>query len=385
MIDSARTRILFLSGYIHPSHHRKVELLADDPAFSILHVAWPGGGREPGVYSSANGRQSYRVIVAPVRWLGARDDAHRVVYTSLRLGLRRFKPHIVHCEQEQEGLMSAQVALLRWAFARSAALVLYSWQNILRARRLRVRLLSALTRSAASHILCASQEAVSVLRRQGYRGGASVTPMFGVDRRYFYPKTATAPCIPLDSDDFVVGYVGRLVPQKGVDTLLSALALMPRPAQLLVVGDGPALPDLLLLARRLGIAERCHFVGQCPYDRLVDYLNSMQVLVLPSRTSTNWKEQFGRVLVEAMACRVPVIGSDSGAIPEVIDGAGRIFPEGDAAALSRQLAELSADAQLRASLAQAGCERVDALYTVERLAEHVAAVWRALAPTESGR
>jgi glycosyltransferase involved in cell wall biosynthesis len=92
------------------------------------------------------------------------------------------------------------------------------------------------------------------------------------------------------------------------------------------------------------------------------------VLVVPSRTRPNWKEQFGRVLVEAMACGVVVVGSDSGEIPHVVGEAGLIFPEGDVAALRERLVRLSGDAQLRAELAQSGRQRVLAKYTQAQVA-----------------
>jgi glycosyltransferase involved in cell wall biosynthesis len=89
-----------------------------------------------------------------------------------------------------------------------------------------------------------------------------------------------------------------------------------------------------------------------------------------------WKEQFGRVLIEAMACKVPVIGSDSGAIPEVIGNAGLIFPEGDADALADRLRRLMASPALRLELATRGYARMRGLYTQERVAAQTAELYR---------
>jgi glycosyltransferase involved in cell wall biosynthesis len=85
---------------------------------------------------------------------------------------------------------------------------------------------------------------------------------------------------------------------------------------------------------------------------------TFDMLVVPSRTQRNWKEQFGRVLIEGMACGVPVIGSDSGAIPWVIGDAGRIFPEGDAAALANEIRLLAGSPELRRELGEKGRARV---------------------------
>ena len=100
--------------------------------------------------------------------------------------------------------------------------------------------------------------------------------------------------------------------------------------------------------------------------------------MLPSRTTPVWKEQFGRVLAEAMACKVPVIGSDSGAIREVIGDAGLIFPEGNVAALADCLRLLNASPSLRHDLAERGYVRASGLYTQEHIAEQTADFYRQL-------
>jgi glycosyltransferase involved in cell wall biosynthesis len=90
--------------------------------------------------------------------------------------------------------------------------------------------------------------------------------------------------------------------------------------------------------------------------------------VLPSLTRRNWKEQFGRVLVEAMACGVPVIGSDSGAIPEVIGEAGLIVPEGDIQALADALRAIMWDVGVQRKLGKMGRERVLERFTQKEIA-----------------
>src|SRR5262249_145988 len=117
----------------------------------------------------------------------------------------------------------------------------------------------------------------------------------------------------------VIGYVGQLRPEKGVRDLFSAFArLRITDVVLLVVGDGPDHAYLRRPAKRLDITSRVLFVGAV--DRLLvpGYMQAMDCLVVPSRTTPNWKEQYGRIIVEAFLCRVPVIGSSSGSIPELI-------------------------------------------------------------------
>jgi glycosyltransferase involved in cell wall biosynthesis len=104
----------------------------------------------------------------------------------------------------------------------------------------------------------------------------------------------------------------------------------------------------------------------------------MDVLVLPSRTTPQWKEQFGHVLIEAMACGTPVIGSNSGAIPDVIDAAGLLFPEGDVDALAAHLCRLANNPKELHLMSQRGRERVADMYTHERIAEQTMEVYRSV-------
>jgi glycosyltransferase involved in cell wall biosynthesis len=296
--------------------------------------------------------------------------------------VRAFRPDIIHCEHEQESLMALQAAAARALAAPGSALVLFAWQNLVRRRGWPVRLLSWLTRRAAQHVMCASREAEQVLRAQGFRGGTSVLPLFGLDERFFSPRPPAAGRQRLGVSGFVVGAAGRLVPEKGLDTLLHAAARVTArvPVSVALIGDGPEAGRLRALAEALGLQRRLAMPGAVPYDRMADCLSALDVLALPSRTTAHWKEQFGRVLVEALACGVPVVGSRTGAIPEVIGPGGLLFPEGDADALAACLTQLADDEARRRALAAAGRAHVLANYSVQRLAEGVLDIWRGLRP-----
>jgi glycosyltransferase involved in cell wall biosynthesis len=168
--------------------------------------------------------------------------------------------------------------------------------------------------------------------------------------------------------EFTVGYVGRLAGEKGLALLLDALARLDFPWKSLWIGDGPFAGEARARVREKGWEGRVVFTGALPQDRLVKAYRSMDCLVLPSLTCPWWKEQFGRVLVEAMACGVPCIGSDSGSIPEVLGGKGLIFPEGDAPALAARLVALHRSPALRRKLTGAGLKRA-ARYSVPAVAK----------------
>ncbi|BCA66184.1 hypothetical protein SHINM1_017860 [Fluviibacter phosphoraccumulans] len=133
----------------------------------------------------------------------------------------------------------------------------------------------------------------------------------------------------------VIGFVGRFVPEKGVLDLLQALGPLGADYVLVCIGGGPQEIELREHAQSLGVAKQLRILPPMPASALAEHIAAMDVLALPSHTEQFWKEQYGRVLVEAMAAGVPVIGSDSGAIPYVIGDARRVFAEGDIAGICK--------------------------------------------------
>jgi glycosyltransferase involved in cell wall biosynthesis len=237
-----------------------------------------------------------------------------------------------------------------------------------------VRRVQDMALQAADAVLCANREGVERLARLGYRGPTRVLPPIGVDTRVFAPSDR-----PGEVAAFTVGYVGRLVGEKGIDRLIEAMArlrqaALPLPVRLRIIGSGPC--RSALQAAAAGLGRDVEFVAALPQPELAREMSRLHVLVLPSRTTAVWKEQFGRVLTEAMACKVPVVGSSSGAIPEVIGDAGLVFPEDDAAALTDCLLRLIRSPRLRADLAERGHARVMRLYTQEHVAEQTADFYR---------
>jgi glycosyltransferase involved in cell wall biosynthesis len=165
------------------------------------------------------------------------------------------------------------------------------------------------------------------------------------------------------------------VPEKGVDLLIRATAQLHGVWHLTLAGEGPEKEKLASLAKKLGVQEQISFHGWVPAKQMPAYLGQLDVLVLPSRTLPNWKEQFGRVLIEAMACQVAVIGSDSGEIPHVIGDAGLVFPEEDIDTLCTQLIRLQ-DPDTRLALGHAGRHRILTNYTQAQIAAQTVEVYR---------
>jgi glycosyltransferase involved in cell wall biosynthesis len=317
--------------------------------------------------------EGYDLRVTPI-WLNGSFHLHG--YPRLRRIVAETQPDIVHIDEEPYNLASFHAMCL--ARRAGASALFFTWQNL--HRRYPPPFCwweRAVYRWAASAV-AGNQEALRVLRAKGYTGPAHVIPQFGVDPALYDQAR------PPDGGPFTIGYVGRLVPEKGIDDLLRAVSQLPGDWQVRLLGSGPDRQALAALAASLGIAPRVHFDGQVPSADVPAYLSRLHVLALPSRTRPNWKEQFGRVLVEAMVSGVPVIGSASGEIPNVIGDAGLIFAEGDEAALRARLRWLMDDGGLWRELAQTGRQRALARYTQAQVAAETVAVYREMLQAPSG-
>ena len=187
----------------------------------------------------------------------------------------------------------------------------------------------------------------------------------GVDTAAFRPDpaamAATRRELGWSESAPVAGFLGRFEPQKGLETLCQALEGITGPWHALFVGGGSLEPMLRAFERRH--QSRVRVVTGVEHHAVPRWLNAMSLLCAPSRTTPAWREQFGRMLVEAMACGVPVAGSDSGEIPAVIGDAGMVLPEGDAAVWTRAIERLLHDAELRREYSARGMTRVEERFT----------------------
>ncbi|MCC6614647.1 MAG: glycosyltransferase family 4 protein [Anaerolineae bacterium] len=296
-------------------------------------------------------------------------DFHLHYYRGLDAVMRQFQPDIVHIDEEPYNLATWQT--LFFAKRCRAKTVLFSWQNILRRYPPPFGWGEAWTLRSLDYLIAGTDSAADVWRAKGYRGKLAVIPQFGTDSALFQPAQADVPERP-----FTIGYFGRLVEEKGVHLLLDAAARLPGDWQLLILGGGPMQTALAERASHLGIAQRVTFLPQVVSMQMPSLYYQIDVLALPSLTRSNWKEQFGRVLVEAMMSGVPVVGSDSAAIPGVVGEGGLIVPEGNAAALADALGKLQQDAELRRALGQKGRTRALAQFTQEQVATATVRVYQ---------
>ena len=303
-------------------------------------------------------------------------------FCNLRTILAELRPDIIFLYEEPYSYVALQMMYWKRRICPQAKFVFFTWQN------LDCRY-SFLRRQSESYVFRHSDMAVAgskdvddVLRLHGFCREIRRIPL-ALDPHYFLPVTEPARSdlrVRMGLQAFTVGYIGRLAKAKGLEDLLVAVSrIRQQPWQLLLIGSGPDEAMLRNLAQTLGIGERIVWIPYVKNIEMYQYYSIMDAFVLPSRTTKDWKEQFGRVLIEAMICGIPVVGSSSGEIPLVLENAGLVFPEGDCNELSSALLRLMNDGGLREQLIRTGRERVLAHYTWEHVGQNTARLIKMLA------
>lgn len=362
-------RVLILSkAMIVGTYQRKAEELAALPGVDLT-IAVPPAWKEPNVGTTVLEQRhttGYRLQVLPI-WLNGHFHVH--FYPGLQRLIEAVRPEILHIDEESFNLATFQA--MRLGVAAGARCCFYNYANIDRRYPPPFSWFEQYNFRHATAAVAANHEAGDILRRHGYSGPLQILPQFGVDPEQFHPRPD-----PLPAQPFQIGYFGRLVESKGVLDLLAAFARLPDHTRLLLIGSGDLDERVTATIERLGIGERVQRKPMVPSGQIAAEMRALHTFVLPSRTTPRWKEQFGRVLVEAMASGVPPVGSDSGEIPHVIGDGGLIFREGDADDLAAKIRNLIEHPELRHTLAAQGRQRVLTHYTQRALAESYYELYR---------
>lgn len=271
----------------------------------------------------------------------------------------RVAPDMILLEEESFSLAAAQ-----WAAAAARAGIPFGVQAAENTDRPLPRIAKALRRRTlgrADLVTARSPAAAARAKAWGALGRVEVVP---------HAVPAWAEVRKPDGRPFTIGYGGRLVPEKGVWDLVAAAGRLAPPVRVLFVGDGPLRRELESSTLATG---RIEVRANLSHDEMPSAYAEMDVLVLPSRSTRTWTEQFGRVLVEALSCGVPVVGSDSGEIPWVIEttGGGRVYPEGDIGRLAAVLDELRVNPSEAAGLAERGRKTVKETFGVNAVARQL--------------
>ncbi len=339
------------------SNRRRIELLADVPGLAVALLS-PRTWFEEGRQIDVTEPRAEGFLWRTGRTLATNNSTRYVYLDGLFDLVRTFRPDVLDVHEEPFTFSALQALVAREVLAPRAALVFYSAVNVHRRWRPPYRLIEKLVLARADGAYAPNAEVPRILQAKGMRAEAVSIPL-GVDVERF----AGGGRMPLEerldhAPRPYVGFLGRLEPVKGLDDLIEAASLVEGKATFVVAGEGSERQRLVASVEARGLSHRVRFLPGIPFDEVPSFMRALDVLVLPSVTILPLhKEQFGRVLAEAMAAGVPVLGSSSGAIPEVIGDAGLVVPERDPAALAAALDRLLRDAALRAELSARGSRR----------------------------
>src|SRR3989344_703234 len=306
-------------------------------------------------YSKNDNEKTYRFFPVKLRKPDSYGEGFK--FFQLFFAIKKINPDLIHVFDEYSSFYLFQTMLCRYLlFGKKIPVLSYTFQNIafktpplifkisLRFfKRIAYRVLYFFiffyNKKALNGVTTSNFEAISNIKNSGFLGPQKRI-FFGIDFNIFFQKDKNL-CrekLSISKNIKLVGYFGKLVQEKGVAELVVATSKI-KDCHVMFVGDGDFKEELKKMTGSLNITERVYFYDSVKNQELVDYYNCLDVFVLASKTTTDWKEQYGRVLVEAMACHIPVVGSSSGAIPEVLEGYPKslIFQEGDANELAEKI------------------------------------------------
>ena len=318
-----------------------------------------------------------------VHFLPARNgNAVRFGFNSaqFRMTLQEIKPMYVYIHGEfWEGI--THQLLLHYRFQRTPRIAAHVFTNHLKGRTpLFPRRWPYLSRTRVKQIFlwprldgvaAAATKSMECARRIGLPKKVPIKitylPVFGLDE-----AAKNGIVLPWQGNaSFTIGFVGLLSEQKGWKVLLDATDRLSEKFKVVIIGDGPQKGELLAYIDKPRLKGRVYYAGLVPRDVLLATYPKFDVFVLPAISLPYVIEQGPNAVAEAMACGVPIIGSDSGGIPEIVDKAGLIVPEGDPDALAKAIFKMSEDDHLRKGAIAWGLERYRTHYSCEAYARSI--------------
>lgn len=363
-------RVLVVSHlYADPANRAKLKSLAGLGVTLVAAVPdrWYGSD---GVFRGTDlgGDGGLRLVPVPVR--GPVREPERLIWDhhSLRRLLTDFEPDLVHIEEEP--WTQPATLVLRAARRLGTPTVLSTAESLPRSYSLAKRFRRERNLRSATGVIASNSLALALATRRRPATPQLTVPQLGVTLRERPPQE--------ERNALSIGFVGRLVPERGLDLLFRACVGLVGKWTLTVIGTGPSQEELEALAQRLGISARISWLGALPHDEVELVWPRLDCVVVPARTTPRWVLTLGRAALQAMANGVAVVASDSGALPELVGDAGRIVPEEDVPALTAALQELCADPAECRRLGGAGHRRIVEQFSHEAIAGKTLSFWRSL-------
>ena len=370
--------------YITPINRDKWKLLASRYNDVMLTVIFPKKWPTHLFNHQAKILEDENTDNCSFQALDAFNEGNEIKYgyskKSLLKLLKNFRPDVIHVEQGVHAFSYFQVILFSRLLGLKPKFSFFTWVNWKQKLSLKNRFIWKLVEKVnlffSSGAVVGNHDAKKILREMCSLDNVCVLPQLGVNQKIFQATDNRSRPVKK-----YIGYVGRMNPEKGVSYLAEAFDALHEKYpnwNLLFVGAGPSEKQLIDYSVERRLLDRIEFRDPVSHEQVADVMRELDVLVLPSYDTPDWKEQFGHVLIEAMACKVPTIGSTGGEIPNVIADSGLIFPQKDTAALTHYLSTLMNNETLRKELGEKGFQRMKTHYSHEVIADKTYDFWLSL-------
>ncbi len=345
----------------------------------VVPKRWrPGGVQNKIIEPEAKVEDNFRIV--PISNFSENNQGMLSFGWDLVKLLKNFRPDVIQVEQGAKSIAYAQLITLNKLLGLKAKMLFFTWWNMSYELKFPISTLEAYNLNNTDGVVVGNKDGFDVLRDRNYHNPMKIMPQLGIDESIFKPQQQPDLMQKYDisETDFIVGFVGRFVPEKGLMTLAKSLAgLKDQNWKWLILGRGPLEAELKQWAKDEDLEDRLILIESVPHADVPRYINLMSTLLLPSETTyefktltaAGWKEQFGHVIIEGMGSAIPVIGSDSGEIPNVIGEAGMVFPEGNVEELRERLHRLMTQPGLAKKIGQRGYEKAMKRYTNTALAK----------------
>ena len=317
-------------------------------------------------------------------------------YKGLGQVFRRVRPHVAHILSEPWGVSVAEALFYRKRSNLDVRVCVHGADNIYHhGRPVEMMIRRAVLKRVLPRIdgfASLNDEGIRLAKEAGLSANApvAVSPGVAADPERFRPpsldeRKALRTRFGLPQESIVAGFFGRLVPEKGVLDLLDAMrSLGVRAPFLAVWGAGPLEHHVAHESNSRGI--RARHMGSIDFSEVPDAMRACDLVLMPSKSTPAWAEQFGRVAIEAMLSGSVVIAYSSGALPQVVGGGGILVDEGDVQALASAIAGVAEDDTKRRELAVRGREWVLNRFAPGVLAKTLMHFWEdVLSPRRIGQ
>ncbi len=290
--------------------------------------------------------------------------------------IKDFKPDLVHVEQGDGALSYFQINIYLKMLKLKSRSVFFTWINWTPKHSLKSRVvlgpIQKINLTCAHGAIAGNHDAANILQQKGFTKPIIVLPQLGINTAVFRPV------LPAGSTKYI-SFIGRLIEEKGIFLLLNVFYKISSTFHdwnLLIMGTGPALNTIRNFIASKQLHHRISLFAPVPHEQVAFYVQNSSILVLPSYDTPTWREQFGHILIEAMSCGTPIIGSTAGEIPHVIDNAGLIFEQKNEQSLLAQLQTLMQDEELRKRLGALGYQRAHTMFSHAAIADQTYDFWQ---------